>query len=103
MINVSSEWTEEIKQLQKAKKMKKQECKAFDYVKYDEKADYEQRLFKERCIALHEHINTLPNGRAKALACTKLEECYMWIGKAIRDEQLIRNANTELQESRVNS
>lgn len=28
-----------------------------------------------------------PYGRAKALAITKLEEAYMWVGKALRDEQ----------------
>jgi hypothetical protein len=31
---------------------------------------------------------------------TKLEEAYMWIGKAIRDEQIERNSKAELQESR---
>lgn len=35
-------------------------------------------------------IETLANGRAKSLALTSLEECYMWIGKAIRDEQLAK-------------
>jgi len=36
--------------------------------------------------------------RAKALAITKLEEVYMWIGKAIRDDQIKRNGSAELQE-----
>jgi len=38
--------------------------------------------------------------RAKALAITKLEEVYMWIGKAIRDDQIKRNGSAELQEER---
>lgn len=41
--------------------------------------------------------------RAKALALTKLEEVYMWIGKAIRDDQIERNGSAELQEERNNS
>lgn len=45
-------------------------------------------------------IESLPPGRAKALAVTKLEECYMWIGKAIRDEQIARNGSAELMEER---
>ena len=47
-------------------------------------------------------INLLPEGRAKSLALTKLEECYMWIGKAIRDAQMKRNGGAELQEERKN-
>lgn len=38
--------------------------------------------------------------RAKALALTKLEECYMWIGKGVRDDQIKRNGSAELQEKR---
>lgn len=34
------------------------------------------------------------------MAITKLEEFYMWVGKAIRDEQLLRNGSAELQEER---
>lgn len=38
--------------------------------------------------------------RAKALALTKLEECYMWIGKALRDDQIARIGSAPLQEDR---
>lgn len=31
----------------------------------------------------------------KSLAITKLEECYMWIGKAIRDEQIARGGDNK--------
>jgi hypothetical protein len=41
--------------------------------------------------------------RSKALAFTKLEECYAWIGKGIRNDQIARNGNAELQEERTNS
>lgn len=75
----------------------------FDYVKYDNlslglqsemKSDFENLAGE---MEMH-----LPEGRAKALALTKLEECYMWIGKAIRDEQIARNGSAEPQDERKN-
>lgn len=74
----------------------------FDYVKYDAKAQHEQNTAKEICQVLEAHINTLAAGRATSLALTKLEEVYMWVGKAIRDEQIKRNGSAELQEERNN-
>lgn len=76
----------------------------FDYVKYDEEATNNQGIFKEECIVLEDAIESyLISPRAKALAITKLEECYMWIGKAIRDDQIMRNGKAELQEERSDS
>lgn len=72
----------------------------FDYVKYDEFAQRGQDKAKILCTALEESIENLPNGRAKALALTKLEEVYMWLGKAIRDDQIARNGSASLQEER---
>jgi len=73
----------------------------FDYVKYDEKAADDQELFKEHVTELEQDIEMLLlSPRAKALAITKLEEVYMWIGKAIRDDQIKRNGSAELQEER---
>lgn len=83
----------------------------FDYVKYDDQAIKSQDLAKDLCQQLESQIlrigADIPEpargaivGRAKATALTKLEECYMWIGKAIRDDQKQRNAQTELQEQR---
>ena len=64
----------------------------FDYVKYDEEAINTQEGFKELFIQLDDCIQkNLKPGRASALVFTKLEEAYMWVGKAIRDEQIIRN------------
>lgn len=76
----------------------------FDYVKYDEKGTALQASMKDNFT----HIETLIDRncispRAKALALTKLEECYMWVGKAIRDDQISRNGTAELQEERNNS
>lgn len=75
----------------------------FDYVKYDEVAINEQAFMKDQVEFMERRIETLKSPRAKALALTKLEECYMWIGKAIRDDQIARNNTTELQEERSNS
>ena len=74
----------------------------FDYVKYDEQAQQEQDNAKVVCTELETQIAKLGPGRAQALARTKLEECYMWIGKAIRDNQVMRNGGAELMEERKN-
>ena len=75
----------------------------FDYVAYDEQAQAQQLEAKEQVIVLESLIEDLKSPRARALALTKLEECYMWIGKAIRDDQIERNGSAELQEDRTNS
>lgn len=76
----------------------------FDYVRYDERAARHQADFKEAFTSIENMINIyLKPGQAKDSALTKLEESYMWIGKAIRDEQIVRNKGTELQEERGDS
>lgn len=76
---------------------------AFDYVEYDQESEATQILFKRRFVDLHKDIETyLKQGRARSLVLTKLEEAYMWVGKSIRDEQILRNPHTELQEQRNN-
>lgn len=89
----------------------------FDYVKYDETAQGLQTYFKVECQNLESAINaigpaasTVLRGddiqklaRSKAAALTKLEEFYMWAGKAIRDDQVCRNGSAQLQEERGNS
>jgi len=82
----------------------------FDYVKYDEKACAKQADFKASFKMLEMEISNIGHeipkdaqalfvGRARALAITALEECYMWVGKALRDEQLFRTPKV-LQEER---
>jgi hypothetical protein len=74
----------------------------FDYVKYDEQATSLQGAFKAQMCQVEMAISkNLIDGRAKSLALTKLEEVYMWIGKAIRDEQ-VEKRGAELQEGRSN-
>lgn len=75
----------------------------FDYVKYDDQAMVQQQAFKGIMMNLEAFVDGLDSSRAKSIVYTKLEEAYMWIGKAIRDEQISRNGSAELQESRVKS
>jgi ribosomal protein L33 len=75
----------------------------FDYVKYDEKANELQALFKAAMTEIEADIDAnIRSPRAKALALTKLEEVYMWIGKGIRDDQVAARG-AELEEGRCNS
>ncbi len=84
----------------------------FDYVKYDTTASLVQDHFKTLVQDLESDINGLGFNamtkatheqsethksllRSKATALTKLEECYAWVGKAIRDEQILRNGTNE--------
>lgn len=75
----------------------------FDYVKYDEQAIEDQAKAKRHCDVLEKLIEQLDSPRAKEYALNKLEECYMWIGKAIRDDQIKRNGSADLQEERTDS
>jgi hypothetical protein len=76
----------------------------FDYVKYDDKSTTDQANLKSYCADLESAISNLIDcPRSKSLALTKLEECYMWIGKGIRNDQASRNAAFELQEQRTNN
>lgn len=67
----------------------------FDYVKYDDATAAKQEGFKMEVMDLAHSIEQLAPGRAQSLALTKLEECYMWIGKALRDEQIKKNSETK--------
>lgn len=77
--------------------------KRFDYVKYDDKATATHAALKEAFLRMEGLVETrLEAGRAKALIMTKLEEAFMWVGKAIRDEQ-VGKRGAELQEGRCDS
>lgn len=76
----------------------------FDYVQYDEAAKEAQAILKAQFENLEDVvINETTAGRAQALIFTKLEEAYMWCGKAIRDDQIKRNGSAPLQEERTSS
>lgn len=75
----------------------------FDYVKYDDYAMRGQALAKLHCEKIEAAIENLPPSDEKKRALVKLEECYMWIGKAIRNDQIARNGSAPLQEERTDS
>lgn len=77
-----------------------QPSKTFSYVKYDEHAKSQQEIAKVMMENLEDFISRLGAGRPQSLAMTKLEECYMWIGKAIRDQQYRRLPETPHQPER---
>lgn len=63
----------------------------FDYVHFDNRSDNSSQGSKALCKALESFIEeNLENSREKSSAITKLEECFMWIGKAIKVDQLKR-------------
>ncbi len=74
----------------------------FDYVKYDAISQDQQESFKQQAIALESQLDCYPDSREKSLALTALEEFYMWTGKLIRNNQIIRRVPAPLQEDRKN-
>ncbi len=63
----------------------------FDYIKYDQKSQDTQQILKKHFEAIEKVLDEdLPEGAEKTLAIRKLEEAYMWTGKAIRNEQISR-------------
>lgn len=75
----------------------------FDYVKFDENTAAIGATFKDGFTKIADSIDLLGPGRAVSLALTKLEEAYMWVGKALRDRQIDRNGRAELQEERTDA
>jgi len=59
----------------------------FEFVEFSEASVELMLKCKDAALKMEEAIGLLDQSRSKSLALTKLEECYMWIGKAIRDQQ----------------
>ena len=74
----------------------------FDYVQYDEQATAIQNQFKVEVQKLESMIEKMGAGRYQSMAMTALEETYCWIGKAIKEHQIMRNGTAPLQEGRKN-
>lgn len=69
--------------------------KRFDYIEYDTISEHKSSNCKDLCSQLEYYLNGefLPS-REQSLAITKLEECFMWIGKTIRHDQLERHKSS---------
>ena len=63
----------------------------FAYISYDLQATSEQQSAKTQVEQLEIIIERLQPSREKSIAMTKLEECYMWIGKGIKEKQIYRD------------
>ena len=67
----------------------------FNYIKYDEPSMKVQQEFKTLFEAIESRVDTmLADGRAKSLVYTALEEAYMWVGKSVRDTQVLQRSAT---------
>jgi hypothetical protein len=62
----------------------------FDYVQWDTESALIQQSIKDVVEEAEATLSTTSDNRAKSLALTKLEEFYMRAGKAIRDDQILR-------------
>lgn len=63
----------------------------FDHVKYDEVARVQQDYFKHQMEAIEKALEQHRPSHIRDWAFKSLEECHMWIGKMIRDDQTRRN------------
>lgn len=65
--------------------------KRFDSITYDEASLALLEEFKTKFMEIDELTNKLLDGRSRALVHTQIETAFMWVGKAIRDDQDIKN------------
>jgi hypothetical protein len=62
----------------------------FDTVDYDADSKLVAGILKQKFYQVLDDITRfLPDGRSRAMVITHLEEAMMWIGKAIRDKQIM--------------
>ena len=72
----------------------------FRYVDYDGPSAATSGKIRKLMAVVEHAIMELPESRPRSLALTKLEESFMWVGKAIRDTQDERDAETREAEWR---
>lgn len=65
----------------------------YDSISYDDEAYVHSETFKHHVKHLDGLIGHLRHSREKSIVLTKLEGLHMWINKAIRADQLIREEN----------
>jgi len=59
----------------------------FDAVRFDVEHLELHCVMRKRVERLEELVSSLGPSRSASVALTKLEEFYMWVGKALRDHQ----------------
>lgn len=62
----------------------------FSYVEFDATSAAQSAAIRKAMVEVERLVLELTESRPRSLALTKLEEAYMWVGKAIRDEQVAR-------------
>jgi hypothetical protein len=62
----------------------------FNFIAYDELSAAQSGRIRDAMQSVEAQLLLLPEGRPRSLALTKLEEAFMWSGKAVRDAQLER-------------
>ncbi len=72
----------------------------FEFIKFDDQAKTEHASFTEKFKEIEQDILTIRSTpyRFEAMKC--LEACYMWVGKAIRQEQIQRNYDAKDEQKR---
>jgi hypothetical protein len=64
----------------------------FDYVEWDNFAEFKAKQILTQIEGVAAAIDFhLCNSREKSLALTALEECFMWMHRAVRSDQIIRS------------
>lgn len=63
----------------------------FDKIQYDEQSALINSALKAKLENILDFMDRrLIDSRAKSIVKSKLEEAFMWAGKAIRDDQIVR-------------
>lgn len=62
----------------------------FGHINFDEKSKILSIACKHAADKLEEAIESIPFTRSKNNSLTRLEECIMWINKALREAQIER-------------
>lgn len=64
----------------------------FDNIKYDDRTVEKSAKIQEQFEKLEGMVTGFPDGRSKSQILTHLETAFMWVGKALRDQQLTPGA-----------
>lgn len=101
------EWPDRVRRAKRSRRRRSKLKKRFSYVKYSPTVTLLSEGFKTKFEELESMIDALPVanadvGRARSLAYTKIEEAFMWIGKALRDQQIATDGAVEHQPARGN-